>query len=222
MSRDHQFSVGDVVFDSHQESPDSAVVVNIPPRQANEWTVYTDTTVADDNPDYPDDSPIVVVAFYDDLSEQAEELLWPELPIPLKELHEYDVKDYAFPLDRIKLIDDSSLPARHSEEKQETPTEANDESETTSDADGQDEDEPEGESDVKDDEVSSAEDTEDEQDLHELQEFLDDNGVQAEIRDGAVIVEKLGETYQLSTDGEVQGDGPYQERLEQLLTEAPV
>lgn len=222
MSRDHQFSVGDVVLDSHQESPDPAVVVNIPPRQANEWTVYTDTTVADDNPDYPDDSPIVVVAFYDDLSEQAEELLWPKLPVPLKELHEYDVKDYAFPLDRITLVDDSSLPARHSEEKQETPTEANGETETTSDADGQDEDEAEVESDVEDDEVSSAEDTENEQDLHELQEFLEDNGVQAEIRDEAVIVEKLGETYRLSMDEGVQGDGPYQESLEQLLTEAPV
>lgn len=229
MSHDHQFSVGDVVLDSHQESPDPAVVMNIPPRQANEWTVYTDTTVADDNPDYPDDSPIVVVAFYDDLSEQAEELLWPELPIPLKELHEYDVKDYAFPLDRITLVDDSSLPARHSEEKQETPTEANDETETTSDADGQDENENEGEGEsdatlerLEDDEVSSAKDTEDEQDLHELHDYLEDNGVQSEISDEAVVVEKLGETYRLSTDGGVEGDGPYQDRLEQLLTEAPV
>jgi hypothetical protein len=227
MSRNHQFSVGDVVLDSHQESPNPAVVVNIPPRQANEWTVYTDTTVAEDNPDYPDDSPIVVVAFYDDLTERGEELLWPELPIPLKELHEYDVKDYAFPLDRLKLVDDSSLPARHSGEKQETPTEAKDETETTSDADGQDEDETEGESDaaiesLEDDEVSSAEDTEDEQDLHELQEYLEDNGVQSEIHDEAVIVEKLGETYRLSTDRGVQGDGPYQDRLEQFLTEAPV
>jgi len=57
MSRDHQFSVGDVVLDSHQESPNPAVVVNLPPKQANEWTAYTNTTIAEDNPDYPDESP---------------------------------------------------------------------------------------------------------------------------------------------------------------------
>ena len=46
MSRDHQFVVGDVVLDTHQESPSPAVVLNLPPKQANEWTAYADTTVA--------------------------------------------------------------------------------------------------------------------------------------------------------------------------------
>ena len=196
MSRDHQFAVGDVVLDTHQDSPNPAVVVNLPPKHANEWTVYTNTTVAEDNPEYPDESPIVVVAFYDNLSEHAEELLWPESPIPLNKLHEYDVKDYAFPVDRLRPAEDTSLAERHTGDDQET-TETNSEGSSASDNDGQ-------------------------QDLHKLRDYLKNNGVRSEIDDETVAVEKLGETYRLSTDGVVEGDGPYRDRLEQLINDAPV
>jgi len=196
MSRDHQFAVGDVVLDTHQESPNPAVVVNLPPKHADEWTVYTNTTVAEDNPEYPDESPIVVVAFYDNLSEHAEELLWPESPIPLNELHEYDVKDYAFPIDRLRPAEDTSLAERHTGDDQET-TETDSEAASASDNDGQ-------------------------QDLHELRDYLKNNGVRSEIDDETVAVEKLGETYRLSTDEVVEGDGPYRDRLEQLINDAPV
>ena len=219
MSRDHQFTVGDVVLDTHQESPNPAVVVNLPPKQANEWTAYTNTTVAEDNPEYPDESPIAVVAFYDNLSEHAEELLWPESPIPLKQLHKHDVKDYAFPVERLQLAEDTSLAARHGGEDQET-TEANDETDTTSDADGPDE--GKSETTRESNEVSSTEDNGGESDLHELRDYLKDNGVRSEIDNETVVVEKLGETYRLSTDEVVEGDGPYRDRLEQLVNDAPV
>jgi hypothetical protein len=218
MNPDHEFSVGDVVLDSHQESPDPAVVVNLPPRRADEWTVYTNTTVAEDNPDYPDESPVIIVAFYDDLSERSEELLWPVSPIPLTELHDYDVKDYAFPPDRLERADDTSLPAHHSGDGRETTIEANGEVETTSDSDERDD----GDNTPEDSEVSSTEDDGGDQDLHEFRDYLKDNGVRSEIDDETVVVEKLGETYRLSTDEVVDGDGPYQDRLEQLLNEAPV
>jgi len=196
MSRDHQFAVGDVALDSHQESPNPAVVVNLPPKHANEWTAYTNTTVAEDNPEYPDESPIVVVAFYEDLAEHAEELLWPESPIPLNELHEYDVKDYAFPVNRLRPAEDTSLAECHTVDDQET-TETNSKGETASDNDGQ-------------------------QDLQKLRDYLKNNGVRSKIDDETVAVEKLGETYRLSTDEVVEGDGPYRDRLEQLINDAPV
>jgi hypothetical protein len=218
MSRDHQFAVGDVVLDTHQESPNPAVVLNLPPKQANEWIAYADTSVAEDNPDYPDNSPIVVVAFYGDLADRAEELLWPESPVPLTELPEYDVKDYAFPVDRLKPADDTSLAERHTGADQAT-TETNTESDTTSDTDERDEGEPE--TTHEDNEGSSAKD-DGEQGLHELRDHLKDNGVRSEIGDETVVVEKLGETYRLSTNEVVEGDGPYRDRLEQLLNEAPV
>jgi hypothetical protein len=220
MSRDHQFTVGDVVLDTHhQESPNPAVVLNLPPKHANEWTAYADTTVAEDNPEYPDDSPIVVVGFYGDLADRAEELLWPESPVPLTELPEYDVKDYAFPVDRLKPADDTSLAERHAGADQEA-TETSTEDDTTSDAAERDEAEPE--TTREDNEVSNAKDDDGDQDLHDLRDYLRDNGVRSEIDDETVVVEKLGETYRLSTDEVVEGDGPYRDRLEQLLNEAPV
>ena len=218
MSRDHQFVVGDVVLDTHQESPSPTVVLNLPPKQANEWTAYADATVAEDNPEYPDESPIVVVAFYDDLAEHAEELLWPESPVPLTQLSDYGVKDYAFPVDRLQPADDTSLAERHAGTDQET-TEISDETETTSDTDELDDGEPD--TTPEDDEESNANDDEN-QDLHELRDYLKDNGVRSEISEETVVVEKLGETYRLSTDEVVEGDGPYQDRLEQLVDEAPV
>jgi hypothetical protein len=220
MSRDHQFSVGDVVLDTHQESPNPAVVLNLPPKHANEWVAYADTTVAEDNPDYPDDSPIVVVGFYEDLADRAEELLWPESPVPLTELPEYDVKDYAFPVDRLKPADDTSLAERHTGAGQET-TGTNTEGDTTSDTAEHDEGEGEPAATREGHEGSNAKDDR-EQDLHELRDYLRDNGVRSEINDETVVVEKLGETYRLSTDEVVEGEGPYRDRLEQLLDEAPV
>jgi hypothetical protein len=136
----------------------------------------------------------------------------------LTELHDYDVKDYAFPPDRLGRVNDTSLPARHSGNGRETTTEANGEVETTSDADERDD----GANTPENSEVSSTENDGGDQDLHELRDYLKDNGVRSEIDDETVVVEKLGETYRLSTDEIVEGDGPYQDRLEQLLNEAPV
>ena len=218
MSRDHQFAVGDVALDTHQESPNPAVVVNLPPKHANEWTAYTNTTVAEDNPEYPDESPIVVVAFYEDLAEHAEELLWPESPVPLTELSDYGVRDYAFPVDRLRPAEDTSLAECHTGDDQET-TETNSEGETASDTDEPD-DEPEPA--CEDSEGSSASDNDGQQDLHELRDYLKNNGVRSEIDDETVAVEKLGETYRLSTDEVIEGDGPYRDRLEQLINDAPV
>ena len=164
MSRDHQFIVGDVVLDTHQDSPNPAVVLNLPPKQANEWVAYAETTVAEDNPDYPDDSPIVVVAFYDDLAEHAEELLWPESPVPLTELSDYGVKDYAFPVDRLKPADDTSLAERHAGADQAT-TETDTEADTTSDADEYDDSEAEPATTHEDNEGSSENNNGRQQDL---------------------------------------------------------
>ena len=112
-------------------------------------------------------------------------------------------------------------PERHAGADQET-TEASDETETTSDTDGPDDGEPETETTRKDSEGSSASDNDGQQDLHRLRDYLKDNGVRSQIGDETVAVEKLGETYRLSTDEVVKGDGPYRDRLEQLLNDTPV
>jgi hypothetical protein len=219
MSRDHQFSVGDVVLDTHQESPNPAVVLNLPPKHANEWIAYADTTVAEDNPDYPVESPIVVVAFYENLTEHAEDLLWPESPVPLAQLSDYGVRDYAFPVGRLQPADDTSVAERHTGADQAT-TESNNEGETTTDTD--EPDDGQSETTRQDNEAANANDNDGDQDLHDLRDHLKDNGVRPEIGDETIIIEKLGDTYRLSTDEVVEGDGPYRDRLERLLNEAPV
>jgi hypothetical protein len=58
-----------------------------------------------------------------------------------------------------------------------------------------------------------------EQELEQLTEFLRDNGVRSEVDGGVVVAEKLGQSYEITLDGEVNGGGAFQDRLEQLASE---
>ena len=58
-----------------------------------------------------------------------------------------------------------------------------------------------------------------EQELEQLSEFLRDNGVRSEVDSGVVVAEKLGQSYEITLDGEVNGGGAFQDRLEQLASE---
>ncbi|EMA64869.1 hypothetical protein C470_00500, partial [Halorubrum distributum JCM 13561] len=63
------FEVGEIVVDGDEDEDlrAPAVVINLPPVEADEWVAYhsdgEEGTVADDNPDYPSDAEIVVVSF---------------------------------------------------------------------------------------------------------------------------------------------------------------
>lgn len=62
------YRYGDFVIDRDDDDPDLAVVVNLPDATAQEWNTKDGTsTVAEDNPEYPPDDPIVVVVFFDAL-----------------------------------------------------------------------------------------------------------------------------------------------------------
>lgn len=56
-------AVGEYVSDSATDDGDLAVVVATPDATVADWVVYGDETVADHNPDYDPDEPVVVVAF---------------------------------------------------------------------------------------------------------------------------------------------------------------
>jgi hypothetical protein len=55
--------------------------------------------------------------------------------------------------------------------------------------------------------------------LEQLTEFLRGNGVRSEVDNGVVVAEKLGQSYEITLDGEISGDGAYQDRLEQLVSD---
>jgi len=64
-------SVGDFVVDTEADHDKKLVVVGVPGARANEWTAYTDhegndVTIAEDNPEYPEDALVVTACFLDD------------------------------------------------------------------------------------------------------------------------------------------------------------
>jgi hypothetical protein len=64
------FDIGEPVVDRDQDGDsNAAIIVNCPPKTAEEWTAYRDTTVAEDNPDYPADAPVAVAVYRNELAE---------------------------------------------------------------------------------------------------------------------------------------------------------
>ena len=53
--------IGTVVHDVGDIDPDDAVVVNTPPVEADEWTVTNSDIFVSMNPEYPEDSTVIVV-----------------------------------------------------------------------------------------------------------------------------------------------------------------
>lgn len=58
---DIPFDIGDRVIDREEHPATPSVVVALPETLASEWVTYGGTTVAQANPEYPADAPIVLV-----------------------------------------------------------------------------------------------------------------------------------------------------------------
>ena len=109
---DAPFDIGETVTDRDRTSPKPAIVVNRPPQTVDEWIAYTNTTVAEDNPDYPVDAPVIVVVYRHDLAEFDPN--WPDHdgPFSLAELNEAGVSHYSFPAPRLaSLVTDDTTEA---------------------------------------------------------------------------------------------------------------
>ena len=100
---DHGDYVRDVDGNDHR-----AVVVNRPDVPAEEWElIYRNGTVAEDNPDYPADAQVVIVAYEHDMERVFPD--WEGGPIPCTELHESGLRPYAFPAPRLEATGDSHV-----------------------------------------------------------------------------------------------------------------
>lgn len=98
-----RFDHGDIVVDREDDDPNEAVVVNAPDETAANWYVQGRGTLADDNPDYPADDPVVIVVFRDDLSEHRPTYAGYR-PLPIASLNG-EVPWYAFPESRLERVD---------------------------------------------------------------------------------------------------------------------
>lgn len=107
---------GDYVIDTEDDDPDLAVVVNRPGLPIEEWTVSPaegeERTVAEDNPEYAADEPVVTVVYV----ESGFEGTWPGWseadPAELFDgARDHDVNLYRFPESRLRPLSDEEADA---------------------------------------------------------------------------------------------------------------
>jgi hypothetical protein len=206
------FAIGDAVIDREQEDSEHvAVVVNRPPMAAEDWEAYRvdgeAVTVADDNPDYDPTANVVVVIYPKDLEDWGIE--WDaDDPIGLADAPTGIA--YAFPPARLEPVGTYSP-----DEESYAP---DDPSQATDTGDGSTGDDATTEpaSDAADEESPSQERLDA---IAAVVEELNVDDVTVDSSREAVIVEKLGEPYDIDIDGSVNADDLLAQRLEDAVAE---
>jgi hypothetical protein len=233
------FEIGDLVADREPAdgNANTAVVVNCPPQQADEWNAYGDTTVAEDNPDHPEDAPVAIIIYRSQLKRFDPEWTDREYPYPLTAFNEAGISYYSFPTSRLKPLDSDSDPdaegATETTESGEQDTAAQSDDgprmaqvtheNTTTTSPPVEETKPEATDDLEpdadepDDQASEPTDA-----ALQLRDRLEDGGMTVEIEaDGRTLAaEKLGETYRVQPGGDVvEGDGLFAQKLASIAAD---
>lgn len=99
---DSPFFPGDIVLDKDNPG-DEAVVINLPNKQAHEWDVPGRGSLAEDNPEYPDDDDVVVILFQKRLREEFPYYSGVK-PLDLSEISTQGISHYAFPASRLEKV----------------------------------------------------------------------------------------------------------------------
>lgn len=192
------FDIGDVVHDRDDDDPNNAVVVNTPSKLAHEWHAHKGKSVAADNPDYPDDAPVIVVAFAEALQPAFPD--WEgAAPLPLTAINDSEASHYSFPAPRL------------------TDAESSTASKPTSDS------EPPSDSvsnvSPSDDPATTA--AELSASMRALKERLEEGGMSVEIEaDGqALQATKLGDIYRVRPGEIIEGDGALRPQLSSIVHE---
>ena len=200
MSGEPGFEAGAVVHDRDDKDPNDAVVVNTPPVTAAEWDVRPrGTTLAEDNPTYPEDAAVVIVVFRETLNEyfDREDVNAPagtlESAMPISHLAEEQIRFYAFPAPRL----DATGEHYEYEDRSDDPDSA----------------------------AASVEPAEnvrpDRGAIDALEDRLANSGMRVVDRDdetGTLTIEKMRDTYRVKPGEVIEGEGRFRPRLEQLVT----
>jgi hypothetical protein len=206
------------VVDREDDDPDrdTAIVINAPPSTCEEWDAYYDrhedgwVSVAEDNPDYDPDAPVVVIAFLPDLEDSNSDILPIENAVSLNSL---EISYYSFPPGRLKIVD---IPDHVEIGNESGGREASDD-ETEKETDSESDAEPDGE-----DESEEPPEWELSDEFEALRDRLAESAT-VEVdhtEDGPVLaVEKLGTSYRIQEDGTITGDGALRDRLNPLVDE---
>ncbi len=212
------FAISTVVHDREDDDPNDVIVVNTPGQPAEEWHAHNDKSVAEDNPEYSADAPVIVVVFADALRAAFPD--WEEdAPLALTAINESDASHYSFPAPRLRRID-SSPGDREREEtdgvgSDESPPTASNEQETAAAPDTADD----GAALASDEPPVTAADLS--ASMRALKERLEDGGMTVEIEpDGqALQAMKLGDTYRVRPGEIIEGDGALRAQLAPIVDE---
>src|SRR5699024_3523754 len=170
-----------------------------------------------DNPDYPEDAPVAVAVYRDELAEFDSDWDDRDTPYSLSDLGEAGVSHYSFPAPRLRSIEQSETDGEQEAQSDERTSEESslvDKNEETASTDEEPAIDDNSESDSQTESEPSAA-------LVALKETLTERGVSAEIdTDGeTVTAEKLGVTYHVKPEGVIDGDGPHREQIEQIAAD---
>lgn len=238
---------GMTVVDREDDDPNPAVVINCPKASCDEWDAYYDRekersiTVAEDNPDYDADAPVIVVSFLHDIRDRHPDVFPINDPLSLADL---DCSFYSFPPGRLRVIDeeeiddellpeeeigntydpdDSSDGEDDGDSESDTASDAETDGDSESDADAEtDSDSDADDTDAEDDEEDEKEELELSDEFADLRDRLAESATVSVGRDGEtpiLNVEKLGDSYQIEPDGTITGDGALRSRLEPIVEE---
>lgn len=219
--QDDPFEIGDYVTDSENDDSGIARVINRPSNDegeripSDEWVAFVDwrgnkVTVAEDNPDYPADAPVVVTLFEQQLERHRPD--WNgSYPLALGELSEDDITHYSFPADRLEFVDNSETPDEaDTDEQQVAGKEA-----AKQKAAGQEENaNPDSDPDPDPDANPNTEPPEPPENLQVIAEDLESSAdvglvYEADLDEYLLEITKLGATYTIDESGNVTGDGPH-------------
>ena len=108
-------TVGDSAADTEDDDPDEAIVIDSPSDQTiADWEHETEdgtTTAAAENPEYPADEQLVVVAFRESLDAAIDDWETLEPEVLSEQVAEHDLNQYGFPASRLEQIEPGELDA---------------------------------------------------------------------------------------------------------------
>jgi hypothetical protein len=106
-------SVSDSVADTKDDDPNEAIVIKRPSGQTiTDWEYETAsgvTTTAEENPAYPADEQLVIVAFRSDLADAIDDWQALDTESLFEAVVEHDINRYGFPKSRLEQIEPGEL-----------------------------------------------------------------------------------------------------------------
>jgi hypothetical protein len=95
---------GDIVQDTETDRTDEMVVILTPEADCTDWDVGEDNqyTVAEKNPDYADDQPVIITSFKDSLEEKVENWNSIDKGELFDKVTDNSIRFYAFPKNRLE------------------------------------------------------------------------------------------------------------------------